>query len=294
MRRIAEELQSAGQDVGLHTHPQWAYDPARNGMDQYTLDEQTAIIRDGVRLLSEWTGRAVVAHRAGDYAADERTLEALRTNGIKVDSSLFFGRPSSALNELALPRNLVSSPGGMIEVPVSVYLRDERPRFLATHFPSVTSIRKVDCDWLEDEDTARAVIDSLVSADPQFIVVFLHSFSFTAGKEATGRAIENRHSRRILEAILDRVKEKGLEVVTMRDIAAAPPPITSARPDVLPIVTTKVPIYRYAWHWWHFHRTPGKRALALASGFAGLVVLAVIVVIVSGRMRRRRRSLTPT
>ena len=59
MRNLAVRLQAAGQDVALHTHPQWGYDPARSFMNQYSLDEQTAIVRDGVRLLQTWTGRPV-------------------------------------------------------------------------------------------------------------------------------------------------------------------------------------------------------------------------------------------
>jgi hypothetical protein len=128
MREIVEKLQASGQDVALHTHPQWAYDQKRNGMHQYSLEEQTSIIRDGVRLLSAWSGHPVVAHRAGDYAADQRTLKALETNGLRVDSSLFWGHPHSQLTELGLPRNLPSSWGKLLQIPVTVYERKERPR----------------------------------------------------------------------------------------------------------------------------------------------------------------------
>ena len=138
MRSIVDKLQGAGQDVALHTHPHWAYDPDRNGMHQYSLEEQTSIVRDGIRLLSAWSGRPVVAHRAGDYAADERTLRALEANGVRVDSSLFWGHPSSLLTELGLPRNLPSSWGKLLEIPVTVYERRELPRYFGDIAPPLS------------------------------------------------------------------------------------------------------------------------------------------------------------
>src|SRR4051812_32464009 len=108
MRDLTVKLQTAGQDVALHTHPS-VYDPARSEMHQYSLDEQTSIVRDGTRLLSSWTGLPVVAHRAGAYSADERTLESLKRNGLSVDSSFFWEYPNCRLNGLGLPRNLPSS-----------------------------------------------------------------------------------------------------------------------------------------------------------------------------------------
>ena len=106
MRNIAVGLQYAGQDVALHTHPQWAYDPSRWAMHQYSVDEQTTIVRDGMRLLERWTGLPVVAHRAGAYAADERTLIALQRNGVLIDSSSLLAAPHQPVSDaLGLPRN---------------------------------------------------------------------------------------------------------------------------------------------------------------------------------------------
>jgi len=292
MRKIASDLQSVNQDVALHTHPQWAYDPSRNGINQYSLDEQTTIVREGVQLLTAWTGRAVVAHRAGDYAADERTFEALARNGIRVDSSMFAGQPGNKLAERGLARNLVSTPGGVLEIPVTVYLRAERPSFLGDLFAPVTGIRKIDCDWFEDANEARSAIDGLVAADPQFIVVFLHSFSLITASERPGAFRANRHSEAILTAILDRAKERGVEIVTMRDVAHDPvTPVTVASAkgdDILPLVTTRVGLHRYALHRWRSAETGGKLAAV-----ACLILFAVSVgyiVLLFARRRHAARS----
>jgi len=180
MRDIAVKLQAAGEDVALHTHPETAYDPLRAEMYQYSLDEQTSIIRDGMQLLTVWTGRRVVAHRAGDYSADEHTLEALKRNGMRVDSSLFWGYPSSRLNGLGLTRNLPSFLGRLTEIPVTVYQREERSRFLSDMLGPLTSVRKIGADWFIDEQEARSAVDAIIQAGPQFIVVFLHCCTFLA------------------------------------------------------------------------------------------------------------------
>jgi len=88
----------AGQDIQLHLHPEWTDElPAppiadaarkRQHLTYYTLDEQTALIGFGRRLLESATGRPVTAFRAGSFAANHDTYLALARNGIGVDSSL--------------------------------------------------------------------------------------------------------------------------------------------------------------------------------------------------------------
>jgi hypothetical protein len=281
MREIVQKLQASGQDVALHTHPQWAYDPNRNGMHQYSLEEQTSIIRDGARLLSVWTGHPVLAHRAGDYAADERTLKALEANGLRVDSSLFWGHRHSQLTELGLPRNLPSSWGKLLQIPVTVYERNERPRLFTSIAPPLSSIRKIDVNWFLDETEARAAIDAVVDADLPFLVVFLHSFTFLAARNSDGAPVANRQAQAIFSAILDRIVERQLRVVTMRDLAVADM-VVSTHPgaDVVPVVDVHVSLPRYLWRAW---RTGNARVLA-ATG-AALISLFVLAALAFARIR---------
>lgn len=290
MRDIAVKLQAAGQDVALHTHPETAYDSARSEMYQYTLDEQSSIIRDGVRHLAGWTGRPVVAHRAGDYSADEHTLEALKRNGIHVDSSFFWGHPSNRLDGLGLSRNLPSPLGQLTEIPVTVYAREERPRLLGNLFAPVTTIRKIDADWFIDEQEARSAIDAVAETNSPIIVVFLHSFSFLGEQVGGGTPKLNSHSRDILRAILDHVREKKFEVVTMRDIAewksvAAPSPDQ----DIVPKVTVQVGLHRYFWH--------RVRAAKTGPTFVSVILLAFVFggvgLIAIRRWRSGRNSANP-
>jgi peptidoglycan/xylan/chitin deacetylase (PgdA/CDA1 family) len=285
MRDIAVKLQATGQDVALHTHPETTYDPSRTEMYQYSLDEQTLIIRDGVERLREWTGHPVVAHRAGDYSADDRTLEALKRNGIQADSSLFWGHPSSRLNALGLTRNLPSTLGGLIEIPVTVYQRREEP-WLFGAFDSVNSVRKIDVDWLLDEDEARAAIDSVINAELPFVVIFLHSFSLLK-KHQDDRLVLDQHSLNIFRAILDRVTDKGLPVVTMGDVVKMLPiGATLSHHDVVPQVVVRARLDHYIWH-----RLKQTAAGSLTVGVSGLLMLLLLVGCATLITRHRR---TPT
>ena len=96
--RIVRLIQSAGQEVQLHLHPEWTDEitPAllanvavkRQHLVHYDLEEQVQLIGSAKALLETASSTPVSAFRAGSYAADRRTFEALRRNGIGIDSSL--------------------------------------------------------------------------------------------------------------------------------------------------------------------------------------------------------------
>lgn len=282
MRDMTIRLQAAGQDVGLHTHPETMFDLSRTEMYDYTLDEQTAIVREGVRLLRSWSGLPVVSHRAGDYSANAATLEALRRNGVLVDSSLFFGHRHSGLDVLGLPRNRPSLVGGLTEIPVTVFERADRPRPFGDLLPPVTSLRKVDIDWLIDAGEMRGAIDAAVAADLPVLVVFMHSFSLME-PPAGGAVAAHRPSIDMLEAILEYVSSKGLEVASMREIAADQALGSVAGTDVVPSIPVRVDWARYLWH--------AGKTVAGAAAIAGalLAFLSLVAVLVLVRRRRARQ-----
>jgi hypothetical protein len=278
MRTIAVDLQLADQDVALHTHPQWAYDPARGAMHEYSLDEQIAIIRDGMRLLQTWTGRPVVAHRAGAYTADEHTLTALERNGILLDSSVFWKYPASRLDGIGLSRNLPSRHGELTEIPVTVYERLDRPSVLGRVLPPVTVVRKIDPNWFTTAAEVRDAIDAVVAADIPVLVVFLHSYSFMAGQGSAGKPLADHHAIAMFQAIVDQVAARKLPVVTMRDLAEEEPPQTATSSpslDVVPRVTTTVELSRYVWRGMKVGAVRVSVGVSVALMIAGTVFVAV-------------------
>lgn len=91
-------IRSDNQEVQLHIHPEWIdeIEPAiipnnlvkRQHLCHYDLEEQAAIISYGKKLLQNAGGGHITAFRAGSYAANRDTFEALRRNEIFIDSSM--------------------------------------------------------------------------------------------------------------------------------------------------------------------------------------------------------------
>ena len=105
-RRAAETIVAAGHDLQLHTHPGPSFDARRAALSDYNVEEQQAILELGCRRLREWTGTRPLLHRAGDWAADGDTLEALRREGFRAD---FSASPWS--RACRMPRELVAGNG---------------------------------------------------------------------------------------------------------------------------------------------------------------------------------------
>jgi hypothetical protein len=247
LRSIAVQLQNAGQDVALHTHPQWIYDAKRPYMYSYSADDQNRIIADGVRLLRSWTGQPVVAHRAGAYSANMDTIAALANNGILLDSSLFFGHPESKLNGLGLPNNLPAKIGDVIEIPVTVYKRHERPALFGSIAPPFIAIGKVDVNSIQSEIEARAAMDALVDANPPVIVVFLHSFSLIdPPRNAKDPLRTNALAMSNFSALLDEASKRQLRGTTARELVANRVGlVANGRRDLIPEVKFTVPLLKY-------------------------------------------------
>lgn len=96
LQKVVSCLLAAGQEVGLHLHPEWLTDPrmpqlprfAGPYMSDYAENVQRELIRIGLARLAEVGAAPVHAFRAGSWGADRATLRALARNGVRIDSSL--------------------------------------------------------------------------------------------------------------------------------------------------------------------------------------------------------------
>ena len=281
MRDLVQRLMSRGHEVPLHTHPHWAYDPKRQYMYEYSAEEQRRIIREGAEKLAAWTGEPVIAHRAGAYSADPHTLDALRVNHITLDSSWFRDYPHSKLGSLGLPDNAPGSALGVLEIPVTIYERDETPHGMS-FLPGVRTTRKLDANWFRDADEAARAVDAAIAANPPYIVYFLHSFSLltpdgTARPAADALAIAN------FRVMLERARAHGLVSETFRGIHAAGGPVKAAAAIPVPRVELGVPLINYG-----AHLLKERPLVAMAMGLPGLVAIWLL-----SRIWRRRRTPVP-
>lgn len=132
LAEIVELIGQAGQEVQLHLHPEWQNESVkplisnhtekRQGLIHYNLEEQTALIGHGIRLLQEAGAERPTAFRSGGYSSNADTFTALERNGIFYDSSLnvTLNRSGVGLPD-ALRRPGAHYIGRVLELPLSVF-----------------------------------------------------------------------------------------------------------------------------------------------------------------------------
>lgn len=178
LEQAARHIHGRGHDVELHVHPEFKMqiDAVRAGeakkpsafFHTYRHAEQVKLLRSTAERIQAWTGRRPVAFRAGGFAADERTMGALKSVGLPIDSSYnlwsidretckFNCRP--ALNDVAL------LPPGVLEIPVTCY-RASGPR---------GGLRQFDLAALNATE-AIAVLEELYAAGTRVCTSLTHSF----------------------------------------------------------------------------------------------------------------------
>ena len=130
--KIVDLIQSAGQEVQLHLHPEWADETVpplvpnppgkRPYLHQYSLAEQTTLIERASAALRACGAPRPSAFRAGGFACNRDTLRALAANGITVDSSVNPAYPGSG-EDLGADRHGIQPRRieGVMEYPVTVF-----------------------------------------------------------------------------------------------------------------------------------------------------------------------------
>ena len=103
---IVRLIREAGHEIQLHLHPEWTDESKeplidncatkRQHLSYYTLDEQTALIAHGKKMLEAAGSGPISAFRSGSFAANRDTFEALQRNAILLDTSLNRCFPVSA------------------------------------------------------------------------------------------------------------------------------------------------------------------------------------------------------
>jgi hypothetical protein len=132
LREIVDMVQGAGQEVQLHLHTEWvneAIEPVlpgeqkkRQNMRNFTLDEQTMLIKAGIDMLERAGAKRPNAFRAGSFGFNADTVAAVAANGLPIDASYnvtAFGpksgvRPGELLTDTA-------DCGTVLEYPMTVY-----------------------------------------------------------------------------------------------------------------------------------------------------------------------------
>src|SRR5205814_1904059 len=153
------EILGRGHDVQLHLHPslrraRWlsrGEPPLGDDMADYDAGEQARLLREGLALL-EGAGvprGRVVAFRAGNFAADDRTWEAMAAVGLSLDSSYnpcYLSRGCRLESASAAP-GLFATGAGVWELPITCFAQAGPPPRSYRHLQigAVSAAEMIDC-----------------------------------------------------------------------------------------------------------------------------------------------------
>lgn len=130
LQEVVDLIEDAGQETQLHVHTEWLAAAEVNPlgqrvgqhMHQFSLEEQTHIIGTAKRHLEQCGVSSVSAFRAGNYGANNHTLQALANNGLVFDSSYNYTYLGTSC-QIQFPRMLTGPvhKHGVWEVPVTCF-----------------------------------------------------------------------------------------------------------------------------------------------------------------------------
>jgi hypothetical protein len=172
---IVRLIQSAGQRVELHLHPEWLTDPRSVGLPDfrgpligdYPEETQTALLEIGLARLAEAGASEIKAFRAGSWGGRLSTLRAVRNVGLSVDASLN-AHYTYSLDDLP-GRLTMQAPGrvdSIIELPMTRF-NDGR----TTHGRPLSVVGVSIAE-------STHVLDSLQRTDSRCAALVLHSNEF--------------------------------------------------------------------------------------------------------------------
>jgi len=257
VRSAARLIHERGHDLELHTHPRPMF--RFYGMSQASFGEQKAILEKGIALLEGWTGKKVVAHRAGAFAANTDTVRAVAAAGLRADCSLSAGSHVSVplVAELGAS-NAMQRVDGAWEIPMTCF---DQVRIGPWHSRRILDIEG--CSLPEIKRVTRWAVRHRLPT----VCILMHSFSLSRQNKPNQRV-----ERRMTALLAWLRKQDDIEIGTIEqvcrqlEVGSLPPPETS-------IPTTGI------WFTW-------GRAVSswndgwknLAVSFAGIACVAVLIV----------------
>ena len=177
-RQVCECLLAAGQDVQLHVHPghhQYGLylrglpHPRSDYLADLPADYRRQVLAEAAAKMTEWTGKAPVAFRAGNMAGSEALLPELAAVGIRIDSSYTFpyagGLCRFTPND---PFNGSKWHGSVLELALSGFYQPRLPGLKPARPLDLVAVSFREC-----REAIRRIVDAGGEA-----VVIAHSFSF--------------------------------------------------------------------------------------------------------------------
>lgn len=261
IRLIVEPILAAGQEVQLHLHPFW-WDLAhfrreqRFELNAFDAEAQRGLIATARDLLIEAGAPPPTAFRAGSYAANVETLDALKSLGIFYDSS-HNGAEHPWPSGLPLHPSLVdpTPAAGVTELPIAQIRRRDG------------GLRPFQLCALSLEEM-RGALGHAAAHEHPLVTIVSHSFELAT---RDGRRV-NRLVRRRFEGLCAFLAENRAMMPCMA-IADLPPFPADARSEPLPArpLRTARRLTQQAWGNLRYERPALAAALIAAPTLAAWV-----------------------
>jgi hypothetical protein len=228
LSEIVSLVGERGHEIQLHLHTEWVDESSVPLLDNivgkkqflryFSLEEQTILIRTGMKLIESAGGRNVNAFRAGSFGFNRETLLALATNRITFDSSYnasMFGLDSGVSPEIPLVEPFICE--GVYEYPMTVFNG------------GTGSLRHVQLTACSSREMESLLWQALVSGRKAFVIL---SHNFELLNSAMNRPDDIVVARfRKLCAFLDRHRDcfrvRGFRGLTPLPVLTQPAPLTS-------------------------------------------------------------------
>ena len=237
---VVDLIQGAGHEVQLHLHTEWVDESLtpllqstsgkRQHLSCFNLTDQTSLIRVGAEWLQRAGAPPPTAFRAGSFALNVETLEALADNRIFIDCSYnasMLGPKSGLCPELL---GQARQFGQVLELPMTVY-SDGR---------GLRHTQLTACSWAE----LKALLWQAVDLELDEVVLLSHNFELlTPGARRVDPIVVRRLSR--LVNFFDRHRD----CFRVRGLRSPPPKSHSGRPPCLssPLWRTGLRMAEQAW-----------------------------------------------
>ncbi len=184
LREVVRWLDAAGQDVQLHTHPEYlpksfweqhGLSDRPQYMNQYEDDDRAQfVIRHFADLISKETGKPVLSHRAGSFRWNASTIRALKAADIPLSFNNTVCSVHTGQCIYSVPTNHPFQwSNGVIEVPMTekriLPKVGKKERWVRLTYPESVYFQ-FDPWW------GRFLLN-MISGTPEFAVFLLHSWS---------------------------------------------------------------------------------------------------------------------
>lgn len=226
LAEIVGLVQESAQEVQLHMHTEWvdeateplleAVHAKRQHLRYFTLAEQTTLIKTGAALLKQAGASDINAFRAGSFAFNRDTLNALSANEIRYDSS--YNASMFGLDSGVMPGVTVVEPiecDGVVEYPMTVYKDGSK---------SLRHAQLTACSYTELEGLLWQALETGRSS---FVILSHGSELLNPAKNRADDVVVNRFQK--LCALLD----KNRDCFNVQGFQGLKPPTVQPQPAAL-------------------------------------------------------------